>query len=108
MNYEIINIVFGLTGFLLFVIVQSLVINGIKGTFDEGMIFERYGKWVKSLGWIGKPLGSCIKCMGSVFGGLVYWPFVLCVFGYENWQVPVFISDCFCVSALSWYFYKKL
>lgn len=108
MNYELLNIVVGIICFLLFVVVQSVTINGIKGTFEEGMIFEKYGKWVKSLGWIGKPLGSCIKCMGASFGGLLFWPTVIWLFDFQMWQVPVFVADVFCVSILSWYFYKKL
>lgn len=108
MNWQLLNMVIGLTAFALFVSIQSLAINGIKGSFEEGMIFEKYGKWVKSLGWIGKPMGACIKCMGSVWGGLLYWPAVLWAFGFEIWQVPVFIADAFCVSVLSFYLYKKL
>jgi len=108
LNWQLLNIVIGLVAFILFVVIQALIINGVKGTFEEGMIFEKYGKWVKTLGWIGKPLGGCIKCMGSVFGGLLYWSVAMCVFGFEIWEVPVFIADAFCVSSLSWYFYKKL
>ena len=108
MNYELINIVVGLIAFLLFVIVQSVIINGVKGTFEEGMIFEKYGKWVQGLGKNYKFLGSCVRCMAISFGGLIYWPAVLWIFGFEVWQVFVFIADAFCVSTISFYLYKKL
>lgn len=108
MKHELLNIVIGLIAFLLMVVVQSLTINGIKGTFEEGMIFEKYGNWIKGLGRFGKPLGLCTKCMAVSFGGLIYWPFVIVVFGFHIWQLPVFIVDAFCVSCLSWYIYKKI
>lgn len=108
MNWQLLNIVLGQIAFLLFIIIQSLIINGIKASFDKEMIFEKYGNWVRSLGWIGKPLGACIKCMGSLFGGILYWPATIYLFGFETWQIPVFIANVFCVSVLSFYFYKKL
>lgn len=108
MNWQLLNIVIGLVAFFLFIVIQSLVINGIKGTFEEGMIFEKYGKWVKELGRNFKFMGSCVKCMAVSFGGLMYWPFVLYIFGFEVWEVLIFVANAFCVSSLSFYFYKNL
>lgn len=49
--------------FLLFL---SFGAASISHFFDdcmaEGMIFEKYGNWVRKLGKIGKPIGGCVKC----------------------------------------------
>lgn len=47
----------------------------------EGMIFERYGKWVDTLDeWYAKPIGGCLNCFTVwcvLFMGVAYiwvWP----------------------------------
>lgn len=110
MTHQLLNIVIGLTGFLLFVIVQALVINGIKASMDENMILEKPAGWIKKkLGaTLSKPIVGCIRCFSSFYGGLMYWPTAIYLFGFNLWQVPVFIADAFILVTVSWYFYKKL
>jgi hypothetical protein len=46
------------------------------------MIFEKYGRWVASLGWIGKPLGSCSLCFNFWVTTVLYLSFFgLNIFG---------------------------
>lgn len=96
--------------FLIVCFLQSLVINGVKMATEEGEILEGYGKWLKkTLGsyWC-KPFGLCVKCSASVIGGLMFWPLVLWQYGFEIWQLPLYIANTFIVSAMSWWIYKKI
>lgn len=51
----------------------------------EGMIFEKYGKWIATLPeFIGKPLGLCLKCfhvwvviLFSLFIGISLLKFII-------------------------------
>lgn len=109
MTQELLNIVLGLIGFILFVIIQALIINGIKEAMNEGMILEKLGKRLKEvLGeyWFA-PFGGCIRCMSSVYGAITYWPVVLYLFGFHWPEIPVFIADTFCLVIVNWIIYKK-
>lgn len=96
--------------FSIFVILQSICINGIFESFREGMIFSflissflskhKVKKW-------SKPVWSCVKCMSSVWGGIIYWPIVLCVYGFRPIEIYVFICDVFILVYLNNFFYKK-
>jgi len=89
--------------------VQSLVINGIKNTMEDGMILGGFAKWVnKNFGefW-SKPVVSCIRCMSSLWGAITFWPPVICCFGFELWQIPVFICDVFVLVYFNYYLYKR-
>ena len=52
---------------LVFLVINSLFINGLKIAMEEGMILEWLGKWgEKWLGYLWMPLGGCVTCMASV------------------------------------------
>jgi hypothetical protein len=51
---------------------------------SEGMIFEKYGRWVRGLGWWGKPIGGCIQCFQ-------FWISVLMIVLYFCLQ-PLFFA----------------
>lgn len=109
MTQQLLNIVLGLTGFILFVIVQGLIINGIKESMNEGMILDKFGKWLKkTLGeyWFA-PFGGCIRCMASVYGTITYWPVVLIMLGWHWQELPLFVADVFCLVTVNWIIYKK-
>ena len=95
--------------FLLFVLVQGLFIVGVKSCFEEWMILEKPALWVKrKLGpYWSKPFVGCIRCMSSVYGFITYWPAVIFVYGFDVWQIPVFIVDVFVLVYVTWFLYKK-
>lgn len=110
MNWQLLNIILGMLAFLVFCILESLVINGIRSTTEKGMIFEKPALWVqKKLGpfW-SHPVVGCIKCSGLSYGGLMFWPAVLQAFGFHWWQVPLYFVNALILSVISWYFYKRL
>lgn len=95
--------------FIVFCFVQSMFIIGVKDCFGKDMIFENLGKWLKEkLGEkLTKPLFGCVKCMSSLWGAVTYFPTVLCYYGYESWQIPVFIADAFVLVFMTYYLYKR-
>ena len=111
MTEQLLNIVLGLSGFLLFAAIQSLVINGIKEAIGKGMILSVFSKFIektiKSEYWR-KPWVSCVKCMASTYGALTFWPFVLLLFGWHWAEILIYIADVFTLVTLNWLVYKKL
>lgn len=100
-----------LISFFVFVVLQSLFINGVKAAMEEGNILFGFSKFIEKnvkSEFIKKPLVSCIKCMASVYGAITFWPTVLIVFGFAWWQVPVFVADVFILVTLNWWIYKRL
>ena len=109
MNYHLINIAISLLCFGVFCFLQALFINGVKGAMDEGMILEGFKKYVqKKLGdywsksWVG-----CIRCMASGWSAVTFWPAVLIGFGFEWWEVPLFVANVFILVCVNFYIYKK-
>lgn len=53
--------------------------------FQEGMIFEKYGKWLETINpTIAKPLGNCLKCFHvwifffvSLLSGIFFIKYIL-------------------------------
>jgi hypothetical protein len=119
------EIVLYLVCFLIFVVLQSMVINGIKECFQgsklvdgvsgkvdyQGMIFymiaPKFFERVKNRTWV-KPLWGCVKCMSSVWGGITFWSIVLPVFGFHAIEILVFIFDVFILVYLNYFFYKRI
>lgn len=108
MKEELVNILLFLVCLSVLCILQAIFINGVKASMEEGMIFEKVGKWVTRLGSWGKALGGCIRCMSSVFGAATYWPTIVYAFGFQTWEIPLFVADVFILVSLTWWFYKKL
>ena len=117
------EIVLGLCGFLIFIVLRSLAINGVHELFKGGCI-EEYQKGRKCSGnlfymiapdffeknknkrW-SNPLWSCVKCMGSVWGAITYFPIVIYFFGFEWIEIPIWIFDSFALVYLNYFFYKR-
>lgn len=60
---------------LILSITTPLFTNFLDDCFYQGMIFQSWGKFVKSLGFWGKPIGGCVKCFNfwvTFFVYLVY------------------------------------
>lgn len=78
--------------FLIYLPIASLMIIGLNKTTDEGMIFERLGRWVKATAgefW-SKPLISCPPCMASAHGSWFFLA-VLPTTHWPLWYWPVFV-----------------
>lgn len=119
-----VEILYGIIGFCFFSVVQALVINGInfcfsfnctddinKGVICNGNIFYKLAPkfFQKHKGKIWTmPLWACVRCMSSVYGTLTYWPVVLILFGFNQFEVIVWIFDIFVLVSLTWIVYKKL
>lgn len=124
MTNVIINILFALLSFGMFVLFQSFMINGVyycfqgaciqdmnKGKICKGNIFYRIsptffekhkGKlWTQNL-W------GCVRCMASVYGTLSYWPCALFCFGFHGWEIFVWLMDVFILTSLNYFVYKNL
>lgn len=110
--------------FLIFVVSQSLAINGIyecfrggcvndivKGKVCSGNIFYQlspdFFEKHKNKIWA-KPLFGCLRCMSSVYGALTFWPIVIMVFGFYPIEIIVFVFDVFILVYLNMFFYKRL
>lgn len=113
-----------LFGFCLFVVLQSLAINGIHYSFSGGCVqeiskgkickgnifymispsfFEKHrGKWWTSNLW------GCVRCMASTYSAFTFWPTVVYLFGFHWCEVFVFVFDVFILISLNYYIYKKL
>lgn len=74
----------------------------------DKMLLWQLGRFLKRLGWYGKPLGSCIYCMPSFYGNLIYWPLIL----FYNPFDPVLIAFCLLTLAssvfLAGYLYNRI
>jgi len=92
---------------LLFLLLNSLYINGLRLAFEEGMIFEKLGE--KGEDYFGKmwmPIAGCVTCMASVHS----WPYLI---GFIDWSdlVPAIIQAVLYICALAavnTIIYKKL
>jgi hypothetical protein len=124
MNGQLIDIILYLVGFCLFLIVQSLSINGWhecfqgkkwkdieKGDMSSGNIFykispsffERHrGKaWTMCL-W------GCVRCESSVIGSITFWGSIVPVFGFHWIEILPYVFDLFALVSINWIIYKKL
>lgn len=88
---------------LIFVIVSGVFLSSMIDDFlDEGMIFERWGKYLESNPdkWILKPLGGCIICLniwiliGCFFANVLHPPTLafLFVLSCGHWFMKIMIK----------------
>lgn len=124
MNPKLIDDILYLVGFCLFVVLQSLFINGIhyalqgscvnelnKGKVCKGNVFYMIGPSFFERNknkWWSSPIFSCIKCMSSVWGAITFWPVVVYLFGFHWVQIGVFLFDVPILCSLNYYIYKRL
>ncbi len=113
-----------LVAFILFLLIQGLMINGVhyccqgacvneinKGKVCNGNIFYKINPsfFERSKNkWWSFPIFSCVRCMSSLHGTLSYWPLALWVFGFNYWQIAVWVVDMFCLIGVNYWIYKKL
>ena len=104
------NTFFILISFLIFVILQSFFINGVKYSMGKGMILEGLSNWLRiKLGdyWF-KPFGGCVACMASVYGTISYWAAILPIFGANVYEIEIWIFDIFILVSINFIIYKQL
>lgn len=110
--------------FCLFIILQSLAINGIyyafsggclndidKGKICKGNIFflinpDFFDK-NKDKEWA-RPIFSCVRCMASTYSIITYWPVVLYLFGFHWIEIFVWVFDVCILASLNWLIFRKL
>ena len=94
---------------LIFVLFQGLAINGVQLSMDDGMILERYKKWLKKRKyWMGKMGGLCIKCSASIGGTITFWPAAIYAFGFRPIEFLEWAFDIFVLVSVNWIIYKKM
>lgn len=107
----IVDFVIGLIGFSAFVILQALLINGLKEAMREGMILQWFpwlvNRVIRNEFWR-KPWHSCVQCMSGPFGTVSFWGVILPVFGFHYQEIPISIADCFILVFVNGIIYKKL
>lgn len=118
------HIILYFISFSIFVVLQSLAINGWHACFEGGCVDDLHvGKkcsgnifykisppfFEKNKGkeWA-RPLWGCVRCESSAIGALTYWPIVLWLFGFHIIEILVFIFDVFILVYLNYFLYKKL
>lgn len=113
-----------LGSFVLFLNLQAWFINGVhatmsgvctndinKGEICSGLIFFPFARWLDKkikYDWIKKPLWKCVRCMASFWGAITFFGVVIPVFGFEYWQLAVYVVDVFILVNLNLWVYKKL
>lgn len=110
--------------FCLYLPVQALCINGIRELFTGGCIDDmnkgrrcsgnlfysiapKFLEKNKHKTW-SKPLFSCVKCMSSVYGTIMYWIPVIWFFGFSWIEIFGWFVNMFCLVILNWIVYNKL
>ena len=106
----VIEYFFWLLSFMLFTIIQAVIINGIRECFQPGQVFNliapAFFKKNMDKKWA-KPLFSCVKCMASVWGTITFWGTVLLIFGFHPIQIWVWIWDLFILVVVNFQIYKR-
>lgn len=95
--------------FLVFIVLQSMFINGVKELYSEGMLFYKFrlfiDKYISDF-WR-KPIYSCIRCMAGLYGAITFFPTTIYLFGWKWELIPVYIFDVGILIFLNFYFYKR-
>ena len=76
---------------LILAVTAAAISNMLDDFMSPDMIFDRYGNWVRSLGWWGKPLGGCLVCMNVWVAVVLY-----------------FLPPCIALDAISFIAYSHL
>lgn len=110
--------------FLLMVIIQALVINGIHECFKGACIEDYVTKKVscngnifykmapqffekhKNKAWT-MPLWGCIKCMSSFYSFITFWPVVIYLYGFHFVEIPVYVANSFALLYMNYFIYKR-
>jgi hypothetical protein len=97
--------------FCIFLVLQSLFINGVHYCFEKGNVFYNinpafFEKNKKK--WWAYPLWSCVRCQSSVWGTATFWVAVIYIFGFHPIEIYIYVMDIFILVTLNWIIYKKL
>lgn len=113
-----------LLSFAVFIVLQSVFINGtydtfkgkeipndlIKGkTWDGNILYpvRRFlSNYIKE--WWQRPLFKCVKCMSSIYGIITFLPMVIYLFGFRWIEIPIQIFDIGALVYVNEFFYKKV
>ena len=97
-----------LISFAIFIILQSLFINGVNESFTDGNIFYSLRKRLDDIlkEWVKKPLYSCVKCQSSFYGIITFMPTVVYLYGFKWVEIPILIFDIFILVTVNFIIYK--
>jgi len=118
------EVVLYLVAFMIFVVLQSLAINGIYELFRGGciendmkkgrvcsgnlfyMISPEFFERNKNKTWA-SPFFGCVKCMASFYSLITFFPTVIYLFGFHWEEIFIWAFDAFILVFLNYFFYKK-
>jgi len=124
MNCNIGDIVLYAISYAIFLVIESLAINGWheacrgscvqdlhKGKVCSGNIIYKLNPsfFEKNRGktWF-LPLFGCVRCESSAIGGLIFWPTVLFLFGFHFFEIFLYILNTCALTTLNYWVYKRL
>lgn len=103
------HVLYYLSCFFLFSVLQAMFINGVKEAFGEGNILYPIRVFLSkhiSEFWC-RPIFGCIKCMSSLWGAITFFPAVVYIYGVKWEFVVIYIFNVGVVSFLNNFFYKR-
>jgi len=71
-------------------------------TLSEEYPVYKYSKYIR------KPIVQCIKCMASFWGTILFWLANCMVWGFDVWQLIIWIPFCFALSWVNVYLFNKV
>lgn len=92
---------------IIFLLLNSLYINGLRLAFEEGMIFEKLGEIGEEyFGKMWMPVAGCVTCMASIHS----WPYLIGFIDWSDWKrgvIEAILYIC-ALAATNTIIYKKL
>ena len=92
---------------IIFLVLNSLYINGLRLAFEEGMIFEKLGELGEEyFGKMWMPVAGCVTCMASIHS----WPYLIVFIDWSDWKrgvIEAILYIC-ALAATNTIIYKKL
>lgn len=92
---------------IIFLVLNSLYINGLRLAFEEGMIFEKLGELGEEyFGKMWMPVAGCVTCMASIHS----WPYLIGFIDWSDWKRAVIEAILYicALAATNTIIYKKL
>lgn len=103
------HVLYYLSCFFLFSVLQAMFINGVKEAFAKEEILYPIraflSKYISEF-WQ-KPIFGCVKCMASSWGAITFFPTVVYIYGWKWEFVVIYIFNVGVVSFLNNFFYKR-
>jgi len=104
-----IDLLYFLLCFSIFIVLQSLFINGYRDLFNDGMILYKLRLLIdKNVNefWR-KPIYSCVKCLSSTIGTFTFLSASIYLFGLRWEEIPLLIFDIVILVYANYFFYKR-